>query len=272
MFQAEVGERRMQQRFQRQVATFSEDVHSNLYNVCTFSMLKLDDQEGEAFLMGAVQDLKPDVVVIDPMANFHSGDENVARDVLRVTSVLDQVRSLGPAVVLVHHHGKASTERSNVGHKARGSTALPGWYDTHLSLERADENVRLRFELRNGETPQDMLLRLNPKTMLFEGQSGEAAQLTLVVSAVHDLRSSTAEEAAEYCHHTRQWASQWLNLAVDKEMLQRSGNHPVRYSLPGQPPETRVNVTAEEIVVSTNTGHRVVVDGEVVEGTGVFLN
>jgi hypothetical protein len=226
--------------------------------------------------MEMVEQYKPDVVVIDPMANFHSGDENVVRDVIRVTSKLDEIRALGSAVILVHHHGKASTERSNVGHKARGSTALPGWYDTHLSLEKADKEnkkVRLKFELRNGETPEDMLLRLNPETMLFEAQSDEAAQLTLVVSAVRDLGPSTAEDVGECCSHTRQWASEWLNRAVEKDMLQRNGDRPVIFSLPGQPAETRVNVTPDGIVVSTNTGHRVVVnEQEVVDGTGVFMN
>ena len=71
---------------------------------------------------------------------------------------------------------------------------------------------------------------------------------------------------------TRQWASDWLNRAVERGMLVRSGSRPVIYSLPGQPPETRVNVTADGVVVSTGTGSRVVVDGQVVNGTGVFMN
>ena len=51
-------------------------------------------------------------------------------------------------------------------------------------------------------------------------------------------------------------------------MLKRSGNRPIIYSLPGQPAETRVNVTPDGVVVSTNTSHRVVVDGEEILGTG----
>jgi len=268
--QAEVGEKRMQQRFAKQAVAFSEAAHKNVLNACTFSMLKLDRPEGADLLMKLVQEFAPDVVVIDPLSNFHCGDENVAQDILRVTSVLDQVRSLGPAVVLVHHHGKASSERANVGHKSRGSTALPGWYDTHLSLERADKAVRLRFELRHGETPEDMILRLDSKTLLFESQRDEAAQIALVVSAIGELGPSDAETVGEYCHCTRQWASDWLNRAVEKGRLERSGNRPVIYALPGQPAETTVSFTNDAIIVSTNTAHRVVVDGEEV-GNGVFM-
>jgi hypothetical protein len=46
----------------------------------------------------------------------------------------------------------------------------------------------------------------------------------------------------------------------------------VIYSIPGQPSETTVNVTADGVVVSTNGTHRVVVDGEEVPPNGVFMN
>jgi hypothetical protein len=273
ILQAEVSPKRMQERFLKQTQIFGKPALSNVLSASVYSSIKLDTDEGVGTVRGLVDEHKPDLVIVDPLSNFHCGDENVAQDVLRVTTVLDNLRAAGPAVALVHHHGKNSSERANVGHKARGSTALPGWYDTHLSLERAVDAVRLRFELRHGETPEDILLRLNPDTLLFEIQSDEAAQLTLVVSAVRQLGPSTAEGVAEYCHRTRQWASDWLNRAVDKQMLQRAGNRPIIYSLPGQPGETRVNVTTDGIVVSTSTGHRVVVDGEEILGTGgVFLN
>ena len=270
--QAEVGEKRMQQRFAKQAAAFEPDALQNVLNACTFSMLKLDQPEGVEALLAWVQELMPDVVIVDPLANFHCGDENVVQDIIRVTSVLDRIRSMGPAVILVHHHGKASYERANVGHKSRGSTALPGWYDTHLSLERAaDTTARLKFELRHGETPEDMILRLNPDTLLFEARNDEAAQVVLVVTAINELGPSDAETVGDFCKKTRQWAAQWLGRAVDLGKLQRSGQRPVMYSPPGQ---TTVTFDGDTVVVSTNTGTRVVVRGEDPSeaGDGVFLN
>jgi hypothetical protein len=273
ILQAEVSPKRMQERFQKQVQCFGLPALGNVLSASVYSSIKLDNDEGLGIVRGLVDQYQPDLVIVDPLANFHCGDENVAQDVLRVTTVLDDIRSMGPAICLVHHHGKNSSERTNVGYKARGSTALPGWYDTHLSLERAGDAVRLRFEVRHDETPEDILLRLNPETLTFEHQADDAAQITLVVSAVRELGSSTADTVAEYCKRTRQWASDWLNRAVEREILQRSGNRPVIYSLPGQTAETRVDVTSDGIVVSTNTAHRVVVDGEeIVGGDGVFVN
>ncbi len=272
--QAEVGEKRMQQRLALQAAVFDDEARKNVLNACTFSMLKLDQPEGVESLLAWVKEYAPDVVIVDPLANFHCGDENVAQDIIRVTSVLDRIRSLGPAVILVHHHGKASTERTNVGHKSRGSTALPGWYDTHLSLERAGETARLKFELRHGETPEDMILRLNPETLLFEAQLDEAAQVALVVSAIGDLGPSEAGAVGTYCRHTRQWAAQWLGRAAEQGKLQRNGNRPVIFSLPGQAQGATVTFDGDSVVISTNTGTRLVVDGEELTegGGGVFLN
>jgi hypothetical protein len=237
-----------------------------------YSSIKLDNPEDLAILKGLVDQYKPDLVIVDPLSNFHSEDENTAQDVLRITTVLDDVRSRGPAVALVHHHGKNSAERANVGHKSRGSPALPGWYDTRLSLEKAGNAVRFRFELRHDETAEDVLLRLNPENLTFDVQGDDAAQITLVVSAVRELGPATAEAVGEYCRRTRQWASDWLNRAVDQGLLQRTRTRRVIYSLPGQAAETMVNVTADGVVVSTNYTNRVVVNGEEVQPNGVLMN
>jgi len=128
-----------------------------------FSAVKLDKPEGLDLITQWLEKYGPDMLIIDPLANFHTGDENEAQDMSRVTGALDKIRSHGIAVGLVHHHGKRSGGNQNVGHKARGSSVLPGWYDSHLSLERAESAIRVRFELRHDETPEDMVVNLTPR-------------------------------------------------------------------------------------------------------------
>jgi hypothetical protein len=274
ILQAEVAEKRMQQRFAKQAAPFSLKAQERVLSASVFSSVKLDSDEGREMIAGWVQQYKPDLLIVDPLANFHTGDENTAQDMSKVTGVLDSIRAEGVAVILVHHHGKASTNKTNVGHKMRGSSVLPGWYDSHFSLEWAEpqQSVRLRFELRHDETPDDVILKLNPKTLLFEPQTDEAAQISMVLAAVRDIGPVSAEAVGDHCHgKTRQWASEWLNKAVDQGKLMRSGNKPVLYSLPGQAASTRVDINPEAIVVSTNTtcGAPVFVNGE--ETTGEEL-
>ena len=260
VLQAEVAPKRMKERFEKQVIGFPAEARERVLSASVFSSVKLDSQAGREEVLAWVGEHRPDLLITDPLSNFHTGDENEARDMLRVTNALDAIRERDVAVALVHHHGKNSRERANVGHKARGSSVLPGWYDSHFSLEWATEGrtVRLKFELRHDEAPEDMVLRLNRETLQFDVQTDESAQIGLVVSAVRDLGPSDAERVAEYCgKRTRQWASDWLNNAVGQAKLVRSGNRPVLFSLPDeQPATTRVEVPTpggQPIVVTTNT-------------------
>jgi hypothetical protein len=263
--QAEVAERRMQQRFAQQVRSFPDDAPAGVLTASVFSSVKLDEDEGAGQVLGWVDEHHPNLVIVDPLANFHGGDENQAKDMARVISVLDAIRQKGTAVAVIHHHGKTSANQQNVGYKARGSSVLSGWYDSHLSLEWADPNrtVRLRFELRHGEAPDAMVIRLNPATLLFEAQEDETKQIGLVLAAIGALGPSDAQVVANHYGLTRQWASEWLNRAVADGKLQRNGTRRILFSIPGQEPTTNVSVTPEAVVVSTNTAEplRIEVDG-----------
>jgi hypothetical protein len=260
ILQAEVAPKRMKERFEKQITRFGADARQGVLSASVFSAIKLDSKEGVEQVMACVDEHTPDLLVIDPLSNFHRGNENEAQDMLRITAVLDTIRSKGPAVAVVHHHGKGSGERQNVGHKARGSSVLPGWYDSHFSLEWAKfpTTSRLKFELRHDETPEDMILALNKQSLVFEVQEDDASQIVLVVSAIRDLGPSDAEAVGTHCGKTREWARGWLQRAVDDGLLVRSGHRPVLYSLPEQQlPMTRVEVPAlggQHIVVTTNTG------------------
>lgn len=67
-----------------------------------------------------------------------------------------------------------------------------------------NHGVRLKFELRHNETPEDRILRLNPETLQFEVQSDDAAQVMLVVATVAELGRAQAEQVGNHCSKTRQ--------------------------------------------------------------------
>lgn len=74
---------------------------------------------------------------------------------------------------------------------------------SNLPLEWAEfkRTVRLKFELRHDETPEDKI-KLNPDTLLFEVQNNEASQIGLVVGAIRDLGPSDADRVGEVCNRT----------------------------------------------------------------------
>lgn len=269
ILQAEVHPKRMKERFQKQAHGFAAEAGDRVLSASVFSSVKLDSQEGEQQVMDWIAEYQPDILVVDPLANFHCGDENVARDMRRVTNVLDNIRQRDVAIVLVHHHSKSASERKDVGHKARGSSALAGWYDSHFSLEWANTEAktrRLQFELRHAEVPADKVLKLNPATLQFEEQTDEPSQISLVVSTVEELGSATSQQVAERCNKTPQWAGEYLRQAVTEGKLVATGNRPVIYSLPGMAAVTTVQIPnpqgGEPIVVSTNTSGELRVDGD----------
>jgi hypothetical protein len=216
----------MQERFNKQVKGFNEEALNNVATASVFSIIQLDHYTGPQEIERTLEEYEKrgepiDLLVIDPLVNFHSGDENLAQDMTKLINTANRFRNRGVAVILVHHLGKSSGDKANVGHKLRGSTVLPGWYDTHLCLEWVGEEGRkLSFELRNDETPEVKSLTLNPTTLQFELQDDPVSQVALVVEAVRDCegRATRREVAAKY-NKTAQWAGGYLQEAVERLKL-----------------------------------------------------
>lgn len=237
ILQAEVAEKRMRERFDKQAEGFGDAAKAGVIGASVFSQIQLDAPDGVASVVDAVKRYQPDVVIVDPLACFHGGDESDSRDMGKVMNGLNDIRAAGPAVILTHHHGKASRRQSNIGYKARGSSVIPAWYDSHFSLEWADQQartVKLDFELRNGEAPESKVLKLDPVTLQFKTVDEETGGVGLVLSAVRHLGPSDSETVAEHHGKSRQWANIWLNRAADQEKLIRRGVRPVVFYLPDQ--------------------------------------
>ncbi len=85
---------------------------------------------------------KARLVVIDPLVSAHLGiDENAAGDVMKVLNPLRDMITERPwcSLVVVHHTNKGAKAQSrNLG--LRGSSAIDGWWDTLITLRRADDD------------------------------------------------------------------------------------------------------------------------------------
>jgi hypothetical protein len=84
--------------------------------------------------------VKPALIIFDTLNRCAEGlDENSARDMGLFCAGLDRIkRATGAHVCVVHHN--------NAGGKSRGSTALPGAFDTRFSAERETDTVTLRCQ------------------------------------------------------------------------------------------------------------------------------
>jgi hypothetical protein len=144
--------------------------------------IKLDRPEGLARLRQIIERLRPDLLILDPLARFMAGDENATRDMGAIVAALDElIQDYDLAVLLVHHTGKQSDAREG-GHRLRGNSALFAAADTVLILDRADDGYKLGLELRHGPASDPLYLSRTP--LLWYAAAGPPKELMAVAALV----------------------------------------------------------------------------------------
>lgn len=149
----------------------------NLWYVSKVPELKLDNPAGRRLLHQMCEDIKPEVLILDPIGRMHGYDENNAQEVAKLFSHLDELQKANAArnmaLVISHHMGKPKSERDHVDpldpYEFRGSSKFFDNPDTLVTIQRYSElpkaheawTLRVRFTLRHGESPDDMVFHVN---------------------------------------------------------------------------------------------------------------
>jgi hypothetical protein len=141
-------------------------------DVITAPSLRLDTAVDRQRLADTVQDLKPILLILDPLIRLHRVDENEASQIAPLLSYLRELqRQFQVAVILVHHARKDSNS-SRPGQALRGSSELHGWGDSNLYMRRKGSQLTLSTEHRAAPSQEHIPLQLN--------QSGSALALAVV--------------------------------------------------------------------------------------------
>ena len=114
----------------------------------TAPSLSLDSPKDLGRLKATLSQLRPRLLVLDPLVRLHRGDENSAGDMaVLLGSLRNLQRQFHLAIILVHHLRKNAT--STLGGRAlRGSGDLHAWGDSNLYLSRNGGRIRLVVEQR----------------------------------------------------------------------------------------------------------------------------
>jgi hypothetical protein len=181
---AEIPERELQSRMRLMLLDLGEPLPDKRLYFVSHRGLRLDRPDGLKACRSIVEQVRPDLLIVDPLARFYSGDENSAREVGRLVGSLDElIQTYGVAVLLIHHTAKPSaTDPREGGLRLRGSSALFAAADTVMILDRQDDAFRLSFELRHGAEPEPM--RLHRTEHLWFVPAGASPQLLEVASLV----------------------------------------------------------------------------------------
>lgn len=133
--------------------------YSGVYVGTTFGM-KLDTASGKDMLKKAVEEVQPNVVILDPLYKVLKGDEKEAHDMLVVLDFLDDLidawrTELGLSFVIMHHPGK------DLSRGGRGSSVLEDWVDSYVEMtkiSRREQVHRSKLKaklMRHAELPPD---------------------------------------------------------------------------------------------------------------------
>lgn len=128
-------------------------------HVIAAPVLRLDLDADQQRLRCALDELRPHILVLDPLVRLHRLDENSASDISRLLGFLRELqRAFDLAVVLVHHASKK--HRAQPGQTLRGSSDLHAFGDSNAYLARDGDRLVLTLEHRAAKPPEPLTLQL----------------------------------------------------------------------------------------------------------------
>jgi len=139
-----------------------------------------------------VEELRPQVLVIDPWQSFIAGaDENSFKEVSGATRFMDNlIADFGLTILLAIHYGK------NVKRGPRGHSVLAGWRDTRFTLKRTGNALTVDVEPRWAKPPDPLKLVFRGGT-LWEGNSPAWTKQHSTAPWVRSPGTETWREAAD---------------------------------------------------------------------------
>ena len=140
--------------------------------VITAPSLRLDTATDRTRLTETVEQLKPILLILDPLIRLHRLEENDATQIAALLSYLRELQRQFQLAVLLVHHARKDSHASRPGQALRGSSELHGWGDSNLYLRRKGAQLTLSTEHRAAPGQDHIPLQLT--------QSGSALALSLL--------------------------------------------------------------------------------------------
>lgn len=170
--------------------------HLELY-VITAPALRLDLCEDQNRLKATLDDLRPRLLVLDPLVRLHRLDENSASDISKLLGFVRELqRTYDCAIVLVHHASKK--HRAQPGQALRGSSDLHAFGDSNAYLSRSKKRLVLTLEHRSAQPPDPFELELVSTT------DGSQTHLQIVSADTAQMDQPLSNRVLTLLEHTLQ--------------------------------------------------------------------
>jgi AAA domain len=130
-------------------------------HVITAPVLRLDRDRDRTRLRETARQLRPKLLLLDPLVRLHGIDENSAGEVAELLAYFRSLqRQFDLSVLLVHHTRKNATSGVAAGQGLRGSSDIHAFGDSNLYLRRTREHLVLSSEHRAAPAPAPVYLEL----------------------------------------------------------------------------------------------------------------
>ncbi len=195
--------------------------------VITESSLRLDLASHQRRLLETVAQIRPSMLLLDPLVRLHRIDENSASEVSALLGFLRSLqREFQTAVVLVHHARKNGSV-NQPGQALRGSGDLHAFGDSNLYLRRHRQQLVLTVEHRAAPSPQPIELCLvsghTPHLEIVESSESGGQELTEAVCELLRLRGPmTRTRLRQELRIRNQRLGKALNWLQDQGTIQRT--------------------------------------------------
>jgi RecA-family ATPase len=152
------------------------DLDTVAVHVITAPTLRLDREPHRTQLFETAKQIRPRLLLLDPLVRLHGIDENHAGEVAGLLAYFRSLqRLLGLSVILVHHARKNAVAGVAAGQGLRGSSDLHAFGDSNLYLRRTKERLILTTEHRAAAASPPVVLEL-------VATSAETTHLEVVVA------------------------------------------------------------------------------------------
>lgn len=174
MIEQEIGEDDLEDRLVPIYRSLSPNEQALMReNLITRSLdhdLQLDTDIGRRRLLEVVKADRPDVLILDPLIEFHTSNENDTQGMAKVMRAFDLLReSLAPLAIIFSHHEGHSTANPRQGiDRFRGNTVVGAKIDSALLVtvhNRRALQLRIDFVIRRGKPLDSLFLELNADTL-----------------------------------------------------------------------------------------------------------
>ena len=130
-------------------------------HVITAPVLRLDRDRDRTRLRETTRQLRPKLLLLDPLVRLHGIDENHAGEVAALLAYFRSLqRELDLSVLLVHHTRKNAAGGVALGQGLRGSSDIHAFGDSNLYLRRTREHLVLSSEHRAAPAAAAVYLEL----------------------------------------------------------------------------------------------------------------